>query len=57
MVYCNLEKVNNGIALYSIGGYVDDITGTLQVDFKTQEYEFLKKPPARRFFRGENHGL
>lgn len=50
MVYCNLEKVNGTKILYSIGGFSDDITGKLLVDFKAQEYDLLEEPKNSKVY-------
>lgn len=50
MVYCNLEKVDGNKVLYSIGGYSDDITGKLLIDFKTQEYILLEEPKNSKVY-------
>lgn len=44
MVYCNLERINGTKILYSVGGLVTDITGQVVVDYKTKEYNLVKKP-------------
>ena len=44
MIYCNLERIKGSRILYSVGGRVTDITGQVVVDYKTKEYDLLKKP-------------
>lgn len=50
MVYCNLEKVNGAMLVYSIGGIVSDITGKLIVDYKKGEYELVKEPEKSKVY-------
>ena len=50
MVYCRLISVNNGVAKYSIGSLIDDITGILVVDSNEETYSIEKQPDKRELY-------
>jgi len=44
MVYCNLQKMENNILTYAIGGSPKDLTGILSVSLDDYSHILEKKP-------------
>lgn len=50
MVYCNFIRKEQNQAFYAIGGTVNDITGTIQIDMNNGNYQLLTPPKRTKVY-------
>lgn len=50
MIYCNLLSMDGSLATYAISCDTHDMTGRLEVDYKTDYYRLLKRPEKSVFY-------
>ena len=50
MVYCELIKRDGSLLTYQIGGFFNDLTGELVVDYVAGTYEITKEPENSKVY-------